>query len=68
MFKKGSVLVRIPPPEPVIPIDGPYKEKKRLQKVINQGPTGTSGIIDVLHVDIIKDTFWNERPWLLKQV
>jgi tRNA(His) guanylyltransferase len=26
---------------------------------------GTSGKVVVLHVDLIKDGFWNERPWLL---
>lgn len=26
---------------------------------------GTSGAVVVLHVDVIKDAFWLERPWLL---
>lgn len=26
---------------------------------------GTSGKVVVLHVDLIKDAFWAERPWLL---
>lgn len=26
---------------------------------------GTSGQVVVLHIDLIKDAFWEERPWLL---
>ena len=26
---------------------------------------GTNGEIAVLHVDMVKDEFWNQRPWLL---
>lgn len=27
---------------------------------------GTQGEIEVLHVDMVKDDFWQARPWLLK--
>ncbi|EOR01355.1 hypothetical protein E3P81_01767 [Wallemia ichthyophaga] len=67
MYKKGSVLVRDPPSLPQVPSDGAYKEKKRIEKIRKDGIDGTRGDIQTLHVDIIKDVFWNERPWLLAQ-
>lgn len=27
---------------------------------------GTKGEIVVVHVDMVKDEFWNQRPWLLR--
>ena len=67
MYKKGSVLVRDPPPLPEVPNDGAYKEKKRIEKMRKDGIDGTRGSVQILHVDIIRDDFWNERPWLLAQ-
>ncbi|TIA92718.1 hypothetical protein E3P99_00479 [Wallemia hederae] len=67
MYKKGSVLVRDPPPLPEVPKDGAYKEKKRIEKLRKDGIDGTRGSVQILHVDIIKDDFWNQRPWLLAQ-
>ncbi|KAL7420846.1 tRNA-His guanylyltransferase [Cryptotrichosporon argae] len=37
------------------------KDKERKRRPYD----GTSGPVEVLHVDIIRDTFWAERPWLL---
>ncbi|TIB99929.1 tRNAHis guanylyltransferase [Wallemia mellicola] len=68
LYKKGSILVRIPPPMPEIPADGSYKDKKKIEKIRKDGIDGTRGPIEILHLDIIKDTFWNDRPWLLSQL
>ncbi|KZO99082.1 tRNAHis guanylyltransferase [Calocera viscosa TUFC12733] len=45
----------------------PRKEGKE-KKARRQPPPwdGTSGDVEVLHVDIIRDEFWEERPWLLR--
>lgn len=49
MFRKGTVLVREP-------VDKSNNSSKSY---------GKKNIISILHCDIIKDDFWNERPFLL---
>ncbi|KAJ9124213.1 hypothetical protein QFC22_001011 [Naganishia vaughanmartiniae] len=41
-----------------------HKQKKKPRPVVPFD--GTNGEIVVLHVDMVKDDFWNERPWLLR--
>ncbi|EJU01439.1 tRNAHis guanylyltransferase [Dacryopinax primogenitus] len=52
-YRKGSVLVR-----------KPVNKRPRSR----QPPPwdGTSGEVEVLHVDVIADEFWEQRPWLLR--
>lgn len=81
MFRKGSVCVRslsVEEPQKSFPEQqaahgimtlsiGPSTSGNsntilsRKEKVYQ----GTEGSPMVLHVDIIKDLFWSERPWLL---
>ncbi|KAI5449886.1 tRNA-His guanylyltransferase [Naganishia albida] len=81
-FRRGSTVVRkevvattdevIPAPAPV-PSDDPraannplfgHKQKKKPRPAPPYD--GTQGEIEVLHVDMVKDDFWEARPWLLK--
>ncbi|KAJ9126792.1 hypothetical protein QFC24_001824 [Naganishia onofrii] len=41
-----------------------HKQKKKPRPIVPHD--GTNGEIVVLHVDMVKDDFWNERPWLLR--
>ncbi|ORY31282.1 putative tRNA guanylyltransferase [Naematelia encephala] len=65
-FRKGSTLVRSPPPDldentsdvkPVL-VPGDRKGKRRPYE-------GTTGEVIVVWEDIIGDRFWEDRPWLL---
>jgi hypothetical protein len=47
----------------VVCADGRSPRGKRAKKV--KPYEGLTGEVEVLHVDIIKDDFWRERPWLL---
>ncbi|KAJ9106296.1 hypothetical protein QFC21_001441 [Naganishia friedmannii] len=41
-----------------------HKQKKKPRPVVPFD--GTNGEVVVLHVDMVRDDFWNERPWLLR--
>lgn len=43
-------------------VKGSKKKVARSDQVVQDG---TRGKVTVVHVDLIKDTFWKERPWLL---
>lgn len=51
------------------PVSGPSKPPAKFRNRKKDRPRppqdGTRGHVVVLHVDIIKDGFWNDRPWLL---
>jgi tRNA(His) guanylyltransferase len=50
------------------PLHGKLKGSKLKKALASQAPLpqdGTRGKVVVLHVDLIKDEFWAERPWLL---
>jgi tRNA(His) guanylyltransferase len=50
-----------------IPTQTPSISTKAKRKEKPKRPyDGTSGDIIVLHEDIIRDGFWNDRPWLLQ--
>ncbi|KAF3987617.1 hypothetical protein FT663_04379 [Candidozyma haemuli var. vulneris] len=59
MFKKGTVIVR-EYKEAVPTEELSERQKQRISKARKKAQ------IEVLHVDIIKDKFWEERPWLLE--
>lgn len=61
-FRKGSTIVRVdpaPPPPPVVEGETPPSKGKR------KPYEGTVGELVVIHEDLIKDSFWTDRPWLL---
>ena len=75
-YRKGSVLARAPaeaePPGPTeeenVGIKGSPDEVRpgRQRKEKPARPyEGLTGEVRVLHVDIIRDHFWDDRPWLL---
>ncbi|ORX40949.1 Thg1 C terminal domain-domain-containing protein [Kockovaella imperatae] len=75
IFRKGTILVRRPiepPQELTIPNESsgvnakPVDETRPQVKPKRQEQyEGVTGELDILHEDIIKDGFWNARPWLL---
>ena len=81
MFRKGSVLVRVSPNHSERPSEiekeqqisaeaeevegeGKGEAKGRRRRRVKQYE-GLTGEVTVLHEDIIRDGFWDERPWLL---
>jgi tRNA(His) guanylyltransferase len=62
MFKKGSVVLReyaledFPAPEPGEPLSKTQADKQRKAR--------QKAKVITLHLDIIKDDFWFQRPWL----
>lgn len=59
IFKKGTIIVR-EYSELALPADPSERQKQRINKARKKAQ------INTLHVDIIKDHFWEERPWLLE--
>ncbi|KAJ9112430.1 hypothetical protein QFC20_002218 [Naganishia adeliensis] len=80
-FRRGSTIVRkegfnndldvpatTPPADPrhaSNPLFG-HKQKKKPRPVPPYD--GTNGVVQVVHVDMVKDGFWDDRPWLLQLV
>lgn len=62
IFKKGTILVR--ECEGWIPSQHDQDLSER-QKQRHQKKRQNSRVIQ-LHIDLIKDTFWSERPWLFE--
>lgn len=58
IYKKGTIIVREMEGEEVPKEPLTQRQMQRLMKKNKMW-------ISQLHVDIIKDTFWNDRPWLL---
>lgn len=61
VFRKGTVLVREYQDwkQESTDVELTSRQKQRQQKLRKKA------LISELHVDIIKDTFWSDRPWLL---
>jgi tRNA(His) guanylyltransferase len=56
-----------PPPDDPRAASNPLFGHKQKKKPRPAPPyDGTQGEIEVLHVDMVKDEFWDERPWLLR--
>lgn len=55
MFKKGTVVVK--------EMDTTGLSSRQIERQVKKA--GKSSV-DVLHVDIIRDEFWDARPWLLQ--
>jgi hypothetical protein len=56
---KSEEAAEVPISTEVVESKGKRKEKKP------KPYEGLTGEIEVLYVDIVGDTFWVERPWLL---
>lgn len=65
MFKKGTIIVRDRPQWSASSSTTPHSELslRQKQRLMNARKKAS---IAILHVDIIKDDFWNQRPWLLE--
>lgn len=65
MFKKGTVIVRERPQWSAgTSVSNPSElSLRQKQRLVNARKKAD---ISVLHVDIIKDDFWTQRPWLLE--
>ena len=74
-FRKGSVLVRKPPPGDIQHSEGEAFQRIQLVDEERSGKArkakrikpfeGLTGEVVTLHEDIIGDGFWDDRPWLL---
>lgn len=78
-FRKGSVLVRAAPDMPLAdPMeeknhverdkaneDDQVKTGRRRNRKAYKEYEGLTGELNVVHEDIIRDPFWEDRPWLL---
>ncbi|KAL2039279.1 hypothetical protein N7G274_007947 [Stereocaulon virgatum] len=68
MYRKGSVVFRdyqtADMPAATAAIAGDGAETSKTQKEKERKRRSKAEIV-VQHVDIIKDDFWNDRPWLL---
>lgn len=60
MFKKGTVVVRSYENWAPDAADASARQKQRQEKQRRKA------VVSQLHTDIIKDAFWDERPWLLR--
>ncbi|GAB7355155.1 hypothetical protein MBLNU459_g5725t2 [Dothideomycetes sp. NU459] len=71
VYRKGSVVFREyddppppPPPDAATPSQAPPKQQSKTQLEKERKRRQKARVV-VEHVDIIKDAFWTQRPWLL---
>lgn len=65
MFKKGTIIVREYELAEIKPTLTPEHELSSRQKQRAE-KSRRKARVEVYHTDIIRDDFWNERPWLLE--
>lgn len=66
MTATESAVPSVVEPEDPRKIANPLFGHKQKKKPKATPPyDGTNGEVVVLHVDMVKDEFWNQRPWLL---
>ena len=67
MFRKGSVVYREYAMQDGLPLESPQNRPEGLSKTQQdkQRKAKAKAEVVVKHCDIIKDEFWDQRPWLL---